>query len=158
MNKKGFTLVELLAVIIILGLIALIVTPILFDTIDESKDELYNTQIKMIEDSAKQNVYDERFILDLIDSGEQTSYKITLEDLVNKGYLESIPLNPKSNEKFDGNACVIISKDSYNNYKFIFDEDCEVVLTENVPVLAEGMTPIKWSASGNVVETTTTYS
>src|SRR5574344_1356152 len=38
MNKKGFTLVELLAVIVILGVIALIVTPIVTGVIKKSKD------------------------------------------------------------------------------------------------------------------------
>src|SRR5574344_250941 len=38
MNKKGFTLVELLAVIVILGVIALIVSPIVTGVIKKSKD------------------------------------------------------------------------------------------------------------------------
>ena len=37
MNKKGFTLVELLAVIVILAIIALISTPIILGVIDKAK-------------------------------------------------------------------------------------------------------------------------
>ena len=36
-NKKGFTLVELLAVIVILAIIALIATPIILNVIDDAK-------------------------------------------------------------------------------------------------------------------------
>lgn len=37
MNKKGFTLVELLAVIVILAIIALIATPIILNVIDDAR-------------------------------------------------------------------------------------------------------------------------
>lgn len=37
-NKKGFTLVELLAVIVILAIIALIATPIILNVIDEARE------------------------------------------------------------------------------------------------------------------------
>ena len=39
MNKKGFTLVELLAVIVILALIALIATPIILNVINDAKKQ-----------------------------------------------------------------------------------------------------------------------
>ena len=41
MKKKGFTLVELLAVIVILGIIMSITTPIIIKVINDSKKETY---------------------------------------------------------------------------------------------------------------------
>ena len=38
MKKNGFTLVELLAIIIILGIIAIITVPVILDIIDKSKE------------------------------------------------------------------------------------------------------------------------
>lgn len=53
MNKKGFTLVELLAVIVLLGLIALIAAPAITGIIKQSKDSLSDSQKQSIEMSAK---------------------------------------------------------------------------------------------------------
>ena len=39
MNKKGFTLVELLAVIVILAIIALIATPIVINVVNDARDK-----------------------------------------------------------------------------------------------------------------------
>ena len=47
--KKGFTLAELLGVIILLGAIALIVVPLVSNSMKDSKETLYNDQIKSIE-------------------------------------------------------------------------------------------------------------
>ena len=41
MNKKAFTLIELLAVIVILGILALIVTPILINVVKDSNEKSY---------------------------------------------------------------------------------------------------------------------
>ena len=53
MNKRGFTLVELLAVIVLLGLVALIAAPAITGIIKQSKDSLSDSQIQSIEMSAK---------------------------------------------------------------------------------------------------------
>ena len=52
--KKGFTLAELLAVIVILGLLALIAVPVVLNKIKSTKEDLYNNQIEM-----KLNINDE---------------------------------------------------------------------------------------------------
>ena len=53
MNKKGFTLVELLATIIILGLLALLASTSVTKVLKESKGDLYTTQIKLVESAVK---------------------------------------------------------------------------------------------------------
>lgn len=46
MNKKGFTLVELLAVITILAVIALITTPIIFGVIEDSRMNTFTRSVE----------------------------------------------------------------------------------------------------------------
>ena len=53
MNKKGFTLVELLTVVILLSLIAIITTPVIIGVLNSSKDNLHQQQVKIIEKAAE---------------------------------------------------------------------------------------------------------
>ena len=46
MNKKGFTLVELLAVITILSVIALITTPIIFGVVEDSRMNSFTRSVE----------------------------------------------------------------------------------------------------------------
>ena len=46
MNKKGFTLVELLVVVVVLGLIAIVLVPIIQDTLNKSKNKINSINIK----------------------------------------------------------------------------------------------------------------
>lgn len=53
MNKKGFTLVELLAVVVVLGLIAAVLVPIIQDTLNKSKNKINSINIKQVEEAGK---------------------------------------------------------------------------------------------------------
>ena len=53
MNKKGFTIVELLVTIVILGIILTIVYPAVTSTINSSRVKAHNSQIKVIEKAMK---------------------------------------------------------------------------------------------------------
>lgn len=53
MKQKGFTLVEVLAVIIILGIVVTIVYPIVVSTIKSSEIKAYNSQREIIKKAAK---------------------------------------------------------------------------------------------------------
>ena len=53
MKQKGFTLVELLAVIVILAIIALIATPIILGIIKDTKEKANQRSLEMYEDAIK---------------------------------------------------------------------------------------------------------
>ena len=115
--KKAFTLVELLGVIIILGVLALIVFPIVDKTIKQGKEKALQSTINSIEDAA--NKYSVEHEL-----GYSTNYnKLDLNELVNNGYLKGDLINPVTNSKLNG--CVLYKWDEeYNQYEFKYEDPC----------------------------------
>lgn len=109
--KKGFTLVELLAVIVVLGGISLIVIPSVQRNLAKSKDQTYNAQISTIEEAAKSWAADN--IDSIPDNGSSTT--ITLQDLINGNYVPKDIKNPKTNAPFSTETKIII-KNVNENY------------------------------------------
>lgn len=88
---KGFTLVEILIVVVILGILAAIVVPQFTNAANESRVGNVATQVSTIETQlelwAARNNGD---YPDLATAGE------TWQDLVDDGYFKEIPVNPFS--------------------------------------------------------------
>ena len=113
MNNKGFTLVELLAVIIILGLLLLITMISVNSILNSSKESLSETQKKRLEDAAE--------IYYLSEGMNRDSKCVSIEYLVLKGYLNSDEvLDPKTREPLEGS--IAITYDS-NRYSYEFQDD-----------------------------------
>lgn len=130
MNKKGLTLVELMAVIVILSLIALIITPNAISAINRYRDKMYETQLDNIISGAKNWAADmiserhclicvpeDNLITDLdcsqggegcveasMTSGKSTS--VTLAELEDDGYVKENLENPKTDKPF--NRCLVV--------------------------------------------------
>lgn len=122
MKQKGFTLVELLCVIIIIAVISIVVFPMVASYINKSKDELYEVQVKDIEDSAKKWALDN---IDKLDKYHINDTYVTLQYIKQKGYLEKDEiLNPRNKETMEG--CVLIKYDNTTKqYNYEYDEiDC----------------------------------
>lgn len=116
MNKKAFTLIELLATIAILGLIFSISVYEVIKLEASSKDKLYNEQIDRIEDTARMWAIQNMGLLE-----GKTTYQLQLSTLVDANLLNNKDLySPKDNSLLKG--CVLIT---YNNvYTYTYDEDC----------------------------------
>lgn len=52
-NRKGFTLIELVVVVAILGVLAMLVVPNVINRIDEAKDAVLNANIKVINNAIR---------------------------------------------------------------------------------------------------------
>ena len=96
-NNKGFTLVELLAVIVLLGLIALIAAPAITGIIKQSKDSLSDSQKQSIEMSAKNWATDNMSKLPA-DGG---CIIVSLSTLKSGGYADLEIKDPKTNKPLD---------------------------------------------------------
>ena len=102
-NKKGFTLIEILCVIVLIGILSVIATISIVNLSSKSKDNLYCAKIELIENIAES--YGIKYELELNNSNElyngYKSLKIKVRTLVDAGKLEpdkkNDVINPKDN-------------------------------------------------------------
>ncbi len=116
---KGFTLVELMIVIILLGLIALTTVPVIISNINDSKEKLYNEQVILLENATKRwTIYH----TNEVEKTEDFSRCVTIEELEKENYIEDKKvINPKTNEYMNG--CVEIKYDQeYNQFTYKYKE------------------------------------
>lgn len=123
MKKKGFTLIELIATLIIVGIIALIAYPVVNSTIKNSKQKSYNAQVELIIEATKKLGLKNT---DLLPEDDETS-KIYLNTLIQEGLLKNVSneglINPLDDTIMDG--CVVIKYSSeYNQYTYEYIEEC----------------------------------
>ncbi|MYL60830.1 prepilin-type N-terminal cleavage/methylation domain-containing protein [Virgibacillus halodenitrificans] len=109
-KQKGFTLVELLAVIAILAIIVAIAVPTIGNVISKSEEKAHAANVELVENAAKLAVIDEE--------NTNSSVSYTLSDLVSKGFLESIP-DEVGGKEYKGTDTVTVtnSKAVYEAYR-----------------------------------------
>ena len=109
MKENGFTLVELLAVIVILAVIALITVPLINGTINDSKERLGEEQYNRIKEAVK--TYTAKNV-----SGDCEC--VTVDDLKKQGYLEDVVIrDPDSGNVISGYYTIKWS-DENNQYSY----------------------------------------
>ncbi len=96
-NKKAFTLIELLAVILILAVILAVVTPSVLSFLQSSKQKAYDTSINKIIEAAR--IYVASNIKDFKDIDY---YEMSLDELCSSDYLDCPIINPKNDEELNG--------------------------------------------------------
>ena len=128
MNKKGFTLIELIVVIAIMAIIALISTPIINNVITQSKERTYKEQLNAIINSAKNYMTTHT---NELPTTAGSSKCLTVEDLKTAGVLKNDTIkNPvganykdyiETDSEFNGGVLI-----KYNGvkYKYSYVNDC----------------------------------
>ena len=111
MNKKAFTLIELLAVIVILSVLALLTSTSMTKILKDSRESISTTQMKLIESAAK--TWGAANINKLPEAGN-CAY-ITLKDLKNAGLLSSSIIDSTTNEELPNSLKVKISATANSN-------------------------------------------
>ncbi len=112
MKKNGFTLIEVIGILVLLILILSITFPVVSNTIKNSKQKLYNDQIEFIKDATK------NYLLDL--NGPKPS-SVSLQTLTDNNYMDEGIIDPRDDTPMNG--CVLISFDSvYNTYDLTYLE------------------------------------
>ena len=121
MNRKGFTLVELLAVIIILSLLALITGVAVTKIVKDSKEEISDIQKALILSAAKTWGADN--INKLPDTGN--CIYIRLQDIQNGGYISPNIIDSKTNSPIAGSVKIKISASASMGENPIFDYEVD---------------------------------
>lgn len=158
MKNKGFTLVELIATLIILSIIALIVTPNILVSISDYKNQVNDNNIQAIKGAAiswaADNVSDTHF-----PSDENISLLVTIEELIKEGHIdENIKdlVNGGNFDDEDHETYVIINCDNIideitgeiKNSKYLYD----VYISDNDFI---EKTAIEYAKDNNITSTTT---
>lgn len=136
--KKGFTLIELMAVVVIISLVCLLTFPNIVNQIKKSKDANKDNVEKVVISAAK------KYVNDNIDKySEDGQYCISVQDLINNDYLKEDIVNDEDNkyQKYfinfiqnkyelksncDIKSYKIGDEVTYNNIKFHVIEDSDI--------------------------------
>ena len=83
--KKGFTLVEIIIVLVLIGILVAIITPIHRRSVIKAREAVLKENLFQIRDAISKYYYD------------KNKYPTALEDLVTNKYLRKIPVDPVRN-------------------------------------------------------------
>ena len=117
MNNKGFSMIELLGVIVIIGILAGLAIPAVTKYIGKTRDRAYDNIYESAYSAAQ-----EKYMHDLEDA-DSKEYEI-VRDLYNQGYMDE-PIDPSNKGLCDGK--VFITEDEsteVSEYTFKVQLDC----------------------------------
>lgn len=123
MNKQGFTLVEILAVIIILSLITLLTSTAVTKVVKETKIDISSAQKRLIQSASEAWIADN---IDRLPDGGKCAY-LTLEDLKEYGLLESSIINSNTGKEIPNDTKIKItaSLNEYNKLNYTYEVDAD---------------------------------
>ena len=118
MNKKGFTLIEVLAVIAILAVISIIIIVKVGDSIKISKETLSKKQIDTLITATKKYMIEHCELL----PEEDDTRIVTINSLIDNGIIDKDVINPKTNKDVEG--CILVKyNEDYNQYEYEYSDD-----------------------------------
>ena len=134
MNKKGFTLIEILAVIIIIGIIAMIAVPTVSQYIKGAEDTTYKSYENSMKDATKNKV--SRCLTENDMScqlPEETNEKslVYLTELIDEGLIDEMK-NPETKKMCESDISYVeIKKVGTTDYEYVSCLYCGDYITEN---------------------------
>ncbi|MBO5376323.1 MAG: prepilin-type N-terminal cleavage/methylation domain-containing protein, partial [Bacilli bacterium] len=119
-NRKGFTLIEVIGVIIIIGVIALIAIPSFMSSLGVFRDDYYDNVVNTLENSGKEFFTDNKIYRP---SKIFEARYVNLSTLEIENYIDNI-------EDYEGNSCnndsyVVVVRRGKNDYEYAVCLKCE---------------------------------
>lgn len=101
--KKGYTLVELLGVLVVLGIIATVTTVILTNVVRSANKE--------IDDDTKLLLYTaaERYLTDNVSLSSNGNYNVSIGTLMSKDLISSTFIETQDSTKITASSCVKVT-------------------------------------------------
>lgn len=130
--KKGFTLAELIGVIVVLALISLVAIPAVSSILNDNKKKLCETQLENILTAAKSYGADNIFTLP---ENNGDTLEVTLQQLVDAGYIKGDIDNPMTKEKFDLDDTIVVITKNNKKYDYALDADTIALCTTDEPTV-----------------------
>lgn len=124
MNKKGFTLAEIMGVIILLAIVAAVTIPSVERYITSSKQKSYNATVRELISSAKK--WNTKYGGTVSWLSNDSLYVLYLSELKGTEFLSNEDvIDPR--DKTVMNGCIIIRNDEDDAYTYDYSEDgCDI--------------------------------
>lgn len=123
MNRKGFTLVELLVVMTFIGIIALIIFPNITGMLKKMDDNKYNAFLNDVFLATEVYVQKHSDKYPELSNIDGTAY-VYFDDLIRAHLLKSTVINPKNNKKISElNYTIVVTKQEDKGYKYELVEE-----------------------------------
>ena len=100
MNNKGFTLVEVIAIIVVLSAIFLVSFPVLNNVTRSDEEKLYTNMVDDLCSAGKTYLYSNMHLFPTLKE-PNTTIELNIEDLIVYGNVDSDLKNPKTNLKVE---------------------------------------------------------
>lgn len=122
MNRKGFTLVEVIMVIVILALLVVVLAPNVFVLLNKSNEKSCDNLKNNIESAAKIYVTNNKYNLGFSCDSEKN---ITLQTLIESGDLKTESsgkiINPVTKDEINFATTTVVVKYNCNNKTFTYE-------------------------------------